>query len=210
MWAPSPLLLRSFKILIHGHINDGSTRRLMHPLRMSATLTKWRYGSALKDSIEHKNLFFDSMSSLKWLQLTLVTKSFAIYIISTFMLVDSSEKELITLRPLKRGKRRGSIYFSSSKVLRRSRMRRGGRSALKTSEPSQPDIQRVLRFKLPDSAREEDASHDDVQGNEDAWTEDVTCGHGAGTLDVLQVRNYSILFHLKGLHRRRTHQGCQD
>ena len=71
-------------------------------------------------------------------------------------------------------------------------MRRGGRSALKSIEPSQPDIQRVLRFKLPNSARKEDSSHHDVQGNEDAWTKDVTCGHGVGTLDVLQVRNYSI------------------
>ena len=71
-------------------------------------------------------------------------------------------------------------------------MRRGGRLALKLIDPSQPDIQRGLQFKLPNSAREEDGSHDDVQGNEDAWTEDVTCGHGAGTLDVLQVRNYSI------------------
>ena len=78
------------------------------------------------------------------------------------MLVESSVKEFITLRPRKRGKRRGSIYFSSSKALRRSRMRRGGRLALKTSEPSQSDIQRVLRFKLPNSATDEDASHDDV------------------------------------------------
>ena len=78
------------------------------------------------------------------------------------MLVDSSEKELITLRPLKKGKRRGSIYFSSSKALRRSRMRREGRLALKSIEPSHPDILRVLRFKLPNSAREEDAFHDDV------------------------------------------------
>ena len=72
--------------------------------------------------------------------LPLLVESVAIYAISTFMLVDNSVKEFISLRPRKRGKRRGSIYFSSSKALRQSRMTRGGRSVLKTSKPSQADV----------------------------------------------------------------------
>ena len=89
-------------------------------------------------------------------------------------------------------------------------MRRGGTSALKSIEPSQPDIQRVLRFELPNSAREEDAFHHDVHGNEDAWTGDVTYGHGLGSFDVLQVRNYCCFFHFKDLRRHRRHQDCQN
>ena len=116
--------------------------------------------------------------------LPLLVDSVAVYAISTFMLLDSSVKEFSSLRPRKRGKRQGSIYFSSSKALRRSRMPRGGRSVLKSSEPSQVDVQRVLRFKLPNSATNEEASHDDVQGNEDASTEDVSCGLGERTSDV--------------------------
>ena len=94
--------------------------------------------------------------------LPLSVKSVAVYTISTFMLVESFVREFISLRPRKRGKRRGSIYFSSSKALRMSRMTRGGRSALKNLEPSQADVQRVLRFKWPSSATEEDGPHDDV------------------------------------------------
>ena len=126
--------------------------------------------------------------------LPLLVKSIAVYIISTFMLVDNSVKEFISLRPQKRGKRRGSTYFSSSKALRRSRMTRGGRSALKSLEPSQADVQRVLRFKLPNSATEEEGPHDDVQGNEDASTEDVSYRHGERPFDVLLVSNDSIFY----------------
>ena len=74
-------------------------------------------------------------------------------------------------------------------------MPRGGRSALKSSEPSQADIQRVLRFKLPSSATDEEASHDDMQGNEDASTEDLSCGLGELTSDVFQVSTKSIFKH---------------
>ena len=108
----------------------------------------------------------------------MVVESVAVYAISVFMLVQSSVKEFIRLRPQRRGKRRGSIYFSSSKALRRSRMTRGGRSALKTSKPSQADVQRVLRFKLPNTATEEEGPHDDVQGHEDIEAGDVSYGHG--------------------------------
>ena len=94
--------------------------------------------------------------------LPLLVDSVAVYGISTFMLLDSSVRDFSSLRSRKRGKRRGSLYFSSSKALRCSRMPREGRSALKRSEPSQADVQRVLRFKLPSSATDEEASHDDV------------------------------------------------
>ena len=125
--------------------------------------------------------------------LPLLVESDVVYAISTsFMLVDSSMKEFISLRPQKRGKRRGSIYFSSSKALRRSRMTRRGRSALKTSEPSQVEVQRVLRFKLSNSATDEEDPHDDVQGNEDASTKNLSSRHGEWIMDVLQVSNDSI------------------
>ena len=71
-------------------------------------------------------------------------------------------------------------------------MTRGGRSALKSSEPSQADIQRVLRFKLPNSTTVEEDPDDDVQGNEDTQAEDVSFGHGEQIMDVLPVSNDSI------------------
>ena len=125
--------------------------------------------------------------------LPLLVDSAAVDAISIFMLLDSSVKEFISLRPRKRGKKRGSIYFSSSKALRRSRMTRGGRSVLKSSEPSQVDVHRVLRFKLPNSATVEDAPRHHVQGNEDASTKDVSFRHGERSSDVFQVSNDSIL-----------------
>ena len=124
--------------------------------------------------------------------LPLLVDSIAVYGISTFMLLDSSVREFSSLCNRKRGKRRGSIYFSSSKALRCSRMPRGGRLALRSSVPLQADVQRVLRFKLPSSTTDEEASHDDVQGNEDAWTEDLSCGLGELTSDVFQVSTESI------------------
>ena len=125
----------------------------------------------------------------------MVVECVAVYAISVFMLVQSSVKEFIRLRPQRRGKRRGSIYFSSSKALRRSRMTRGRRSALKTSEPSQADVQRVLRFKLPNTATEEEGPHDDVQGHEDIEAGDVSYGHGEQIMDVALVSNDSIFYH---------------
>ena len=122
----------------------------------------------------------------------MVVESVAVYASSISMLVQSSVKEFISLRPQSRGKRRGSIYFLSSKALRQSRMTRGGRSALKSSEPSQADVQRVLRFKLPNSTTEEEEPDDDVQGNEDTQAEDVSSGHGEQIMDVLPVSNDSI------------------
>ena len=71
-------------------------------------------------------------------------------------------------------------------------MMKRGRSAVKSSEPSQVDVQRVLRFKLPNSAIEEEGPHDDVQGNEDASTKDVSSKHGERPFDVLLVNNDSI------------------
>ena len=94
--------------------------------------------------------------------LPLLVDCAAVDAISIFMLLDSSMKEFISLSPRERGKKRGSLYFSSSKALRRSRMTRGGRSVLKSSEPSQADVHRVLRFKLLNSAIVEDAPRHDV------------------------------------------------
>ena len=105
MLAPPLGLLRSFQILNHGHINDAGMHRLMHPLKLFVTLTKWGYGSALKDTVEQKNLFFYSLSSFKWLHFKLLVENVAVYAISTFMLVESSVKEFISLRPRKREKR---------------------------------------------------------------------------------------------------------
>ena len=125
--------------------------------------------------------------------LTLLVENVAVYAISIpFMLVDNSVKEFFSLRPRKRGKRRGSIYFSSSKALRRSRMMRGGRLVPKTSEPSEAEVQRVLRFKLPKSAIDEEAPADNVQANEDASTKNLSSEYGEQTVDVLQVSNDSI------------------
>ena len=72
-------------------------------------------------------------------------------------------------------------------------MTRGGRSVLKSSEPSQADVHRVLRFKLTNSAAVEEAPHDNVQGDEDASTEDASSGHGERSSEVFQVSNHSIL-----------------
>ena len=142
--------------------------------------------------------------------LPLLVDSVAVYAISTFMLLDSSVKEFSSLRPRKRRKRRGSIYFSSSKALKRSRMSRGRRLVLKSSEASQADVQRILRFKLPNSAIDEEASHDDVHGNEDASTEDVSCGFGERTSDVFQVSIDSIFKHPLLLSICRTPRGFQE
>ena len=140
----------------------------------------------------------------------MVVESVAVYAISIFMLVQSSVKEFIRLRPQKRGKRQGFVYFSSSKALRRSRMTRGGRLALKSSEPSQADVQRVVRFKLPNTATEEEDPHDDVQGNEDTEAGDVSYGHGEQVMHVALVSNDSIFYHLFALSIFRTPQGCQE
>ena len=63
---------------------------------------------------------------------------------------------------------------------------------MKSSKPLQADVQRVLRFKLPNSAIEEEGPHDDVQGNEDTQAEDVSSRHGEQIMDVLLVSNDSV------------------
>ena len=54
------------------------------------------------------------------------------------------------------------------------------------------DVQRVPRFKLPNSATYEEDPHFDVQGTEDALTDYLNGGHGKRTVDVVQVSNDSI------------------
>ena len=71
-------------------------------------------------------------------------------------------------------------------------MTRGGRSALKTLEPSQVDVQRVLRFKLLNSATDEEDPHLDVQGTADALTEYLSGRHAERTVDVMHISNDSI------------------
>ena len=71
-------------------------------------------------------------------------------------------------------------------------MTKGGRSALKTLETSQADVQRVLRFKLPNSGTDKEARVDNVQEIENASIENLSFAHGERTVDVQQVSNDSI------------------
>jgi len=60
------------------------------------------------------------------------------------MLVENCGVVVDIQKPVKRRKRHSSIYFSSAKVLRRSRMTRGKKAMSKRGQGKHGDIQRVL------------------------------------------------------------------
>ncbi len=104
------------------------------------------------------------------------------------MLVDSEGLHFISLRPKKRGKRRGSLYFSTKKVLTRSRMTRGARAPPRNAEPIQEDLWRVLRYERDSTVGEEYALQETSEAAQEAIADNQSSHHARRAADVSTVR----------------------
>ena len=155
-------------------------------------------GSTLTYFAKHKKGHLCLSSSFSWFHFSfcVVVESNKVYGFSSpFMLVDSGVVDLISLKPRRRGKRRGSLYFSSAKALRRSRMTRGTRVPPKAAEPTPADFRRVLRFETGSIAGEEDAPADGGEAVQLASVDNTSAEHERRAVDVTTVRSFQIVSH---------------
>ena len=88
------------------------------------------------------------------------------------MLVESDRDFFASLDHRRRRKRRNRLYFSSSKALRRSRMKKGSRVSSKLAQNA-GDLRRSLCFEGGSAGQEEEDLMNDAEAVQAMYTDNI-------------------------------------